>query len=260
MRATLTWPAARRRALAAGLVVVATYAALAAVSGRISPFARAPILDGGAANQPYRWVNPPPTLAASNIKPSEGVFTLQLGPHGDLGMVLVTSDNQATIVVDDGAIGPHPGDRSVKFLVVPLDPSTFAPPPGKGVVSFGNVYRLSATYEPSVMPVAKLAKPIDVILAHPVTATLKPTVLDIYSSPDGRTWKKLDSHDSTVAQQVEAPGVLTLGYMQVAGVPAPLPLPGTSSGGGGHTLAIALLVAAVCVLLIGVGLVLRSRG
>ena len=93
----------------------------------------------------------------------------------------------------------------------------------------------------------------------PVTPTLKPTVLDIYSSPEGTSWEKQDSHDSSVAQQVEAPNITALGYMQVAGVPAPLPLPATS-GGNGHTLTIALIVAAVCALLVGVGLVLRSRG
>ena len=260
MRDSLPKPAARRRAIAAGLVVIATYALLAAVSGRISPFARGPLLDGIGPAQEYRWVSPPPALASTNIKPSQGVFTLQLGPNGVLGLVLITSDNQATIVVDDGSIAPHAADRSVKFFVDPLDPAAYAAPPGKGVVTFGNAYRMSAVYEPSGTAVTALAKPIDVILAHPVTATLKPTVLDIYSSPDGAAWKQQDSHDSTVAQQVEAPRVTALGYMQVAGVPAALPLSATPSEGNGHTLIIALIVAAVCALLIGVGLVLRSRG
>jgi hypothetical protein len=261
MRQPLPQPAAaRRRVLAAGLTVLATYALLAAASGRISPFARAPMLDGQGPAQAYRWVNPPPDLAPTNVKPSEGVFTLQLGPNGLLGLVLITSDNQVTIVVGDGAVAPHPPDRSVKFLVTPVDPATLSRPPGAGVVTFGNAYRVSAVYEPSGTPVKALAKPIDVILAHPVTATLKPTVLDIYSSPDGTSWEKQDSHDSSVAQQVEAPNITAFGYMQVAGVPAPVPLPATSSGGNGHTLTIALIVAAVCALLVGVGLVLRSRG
>jgi hypothetical protein len=232
---------------------------LAMVSGRMSPFARGPLLDGLGPAQPYRWVSPPPYLSATNVKPSEGVFSLQMGPKGVLGSVLVTSDNQVTIVFDNATIASHAGDRSVKVSVVPLDPSTLSPPPGSGVVTFGNAYKLSATYEPSGIQVTSLAKPLDVIMAHPVTRTLKPTALDVYLSPDGSGWTKLDSKDSGVAQQVEAPVVANLGYLQVAGVPAPIPLSATSSGGGSHSIAIAIGVAAVCLLLIGVGLLIRTR-
>jgi hypothetical protein len=185
------------------------------------------------------------------------VCTLQLGPKGVLPLVFITSDNQVTVIVNDGAIGPHPGDTTVRFLIQPLDPASFSPPPGQGVVTFGNAVKLSATYEPSGTPVTHLEKPLDVILAHPVTATLKPTVLDIYWSGTGRSWTKLESHDSPIAQEVEALAVKELGLVQVAGVPAPLPLP--RSSGGSH-LAIWGAVAAVCVLLIGIGFVLRSRG
>jgi hypothetical protein len=245
-------------ATVAGLAVVVVYATLAAWSGHISTMARGPLLDGLGPLTPYRWVNPPAALASTNQQPSSCVCTLKLGPNGVLGFVLITSDNQVTVVVDDGAIGPHPGDTTVRFLIQPEDPATFSPPPGTGVVTFGNAVKLSATYEPSGTPVEHLDKPLDVILAHPVTATLKPTVLDIYWSNSGKTWTKLDSTDSAVAQQVEAPVVRQLGLIQAAGVPAPLPLP-RSSPGSGH-LAIWGAVAAVCVLLIGIGFVLRSRG
>ncbi len=248
----------KRLPIASGIVIAIAYLALAMVSGRMSPFARGPLLDGLGPAQPYRWVNPPADLAATNVKPSEGVFSLQMGTKGVLGQVLVTSDNQVTIVVDDATIPPHSGDRSVKFLVVPVDASTLTPPPGDGVVTFGNAYKLSASYEPSGTAVTTLAKPIDVILAHPVTRTLKPTVLDVYLSPDGSGWTKLESKDSGVAQQVEAPSVAKLGYLQVAGVPAPIPL-GTASASGTHSIAIAIGVGAICLLLIGVGLLIRSR-
>jgi hypothetical protein len=84
-------------------------------------------------------------------------------------------------------------------------------------------------------------------------------VLDIYLSPDGSGWTKLDSRDSGVAQQVEAPSVSNLGYLQVAGVPAPIPLATAPSSGGSNTIAIAIGVGAVCLLLIGIGLLIRSR-
>lgn len=248
-----------RRPMICGIVAVIVYVLLAMVSGRMSPFARGPLLDGLGPAQPYRWVSPPADLAATNVKPSEGVFSLQMGPKGVLALVLVTSDNQVTIVVNDAAIPPHAGDRSVRFLALPVDPSTLGPPPGSGVVTFGNAYKLSATYEPSGTAIASLAKPIDVILAHPVTPTLKPTVLDIYRSPNGTGWTKLESKDSAVAQQVEAPSVTDLGYLEVAGVPAPVPLGTVTASGGARSIAIAIAVAATCLLLIGIGLLIRSR-
>ena len=249
----------RRRTLAWGMLIATAYVMLAVASGHMSPFARGPLLDGLGPAQPYRWVKPPPALASTNVKPSEGVFNLEMGPKGVLGIVLVTSDNQVTIVVDDATIPPHTGDRSVKLVVLPEDPATLSAPPGDGVVTFGNAYRMSASYEPSGTAITTLAKPIDVILAHPVTSTLKPTVLDIYISPDGSAWTKLISKDSAVAQQVEAPQVPKLGILQVAGVPAPLPLGTSPAPGRSGTLAIAIGVGAVCLLLIGIGLLIRSR-
>src|SRR2546427_2436526 len=111
----------RRRALAIGSVAVATYAMLAAISGRLSPLARGPLLDGIGPAQPYRWVNPPPDLAATNVEPSSGVFSLELDANGVRPKVLVTSDNQATINVPAGAIAAHPGARSVEVMVTPVD-------------------------------------------------------------------------------------------------------------------------------------------
>lgn len=248
-----------RSPIVGGIVILTAYVLLTMLSGGLSPFSRGPLLDGLGPAQPYRWVRPPPDLAATNVQPSQGVFSLQMGPKGVLGIVLVTSDNQVTIVVDDATIPPHPGDRSVRLDVKPVDPSKLSRPPGGGVVTFGNAYKLSASYEPSGAPVTALAKPIDMILAHPVTRTLKPTVLDIYISSDGSVWTKLDSKDSSVAQQVEAPSVTSLGYLEVAGVPAPVPLSTQSGSTGSSSVAIAIGVGAICLLLIGVGLLIRSR-
>ena len=62
----------RRRpiALAAGLGLAALYVAAAVVSGRISPLARHPVLDGFGTPQPYRWVSPPPGQVSSNQQPA----------------------------------------------------------------------------------------------------------------------------------------------------------------------------------------------
>ena len=60
----------RSRALGAGLAVVIVYAATAILSGHLSPLSSGPLLDGLAPPTAYRWVEPPPELAATNQKPT----------------------------------------------------------------------------------------------------------------------------------------------------------------------------------------------
>jgi hypothetical protein len=247
----------RRRAAALGLAVVATYALLAAISGRLSPLARGPLLDGIGPSQPYRWVSPPPDLASTNVQPSSGVFTLELDANGVRPKVFVTSDNQVTINVPAEAIAPHADDHSVELTVNPADPATLSPP-GAGLASYGNVYRIQATYRPSGTKVDHLERSIDLILLYPVTLNLHSISHAVYSSVDGTKWTRDEGTDSLASQQAQ--GVLPeLGYAQVAGTSTSVsvtPAPGSSSS---RTLAIAFIVGAICVLLVGVGLLLRSR-
>ena len=250
-------PATRHRAARAGFVVIVAYATLAAWSGHLSPMARGPLLDG-LLPPTYRWVSPPPDLASTNQKPAGGTFTLQVGPGGVLGQAMLTQDDQATVVLDDGAIAPHGGDRQVRFEISPLDPATLSPP-GDDLVTFGNVYRLSATYEPSGTKVTSIRKPMDVILSYPATVNLRSASHSVFASRDGTSWAKRKGTDNHTMQQAEA-RVAGLGYVQVAGVPAPVPSSPAGTGGGSHTAKTILLVAAICLLLVGAGLVLRSRG
>ena len=89
------------RALGAGLMIAGLYAALAALSGSISPLARGPLLDGLAPVN-YRWVAPPPELESTNQQPTSGTFPLQLGKDGVKSKVVFTSDNQVTVIVRRG--------------------------------------------------------------------------------------------------------------------------------------------------------------
>jgi hypothetical protein len=249
---------ASRRGVAAGLALVAVWAALAAWSGRLTPLARLPLLDGLGPAAPYRWVSPPPALAADNQPPSAGEFTLQLVPDGVLGQVALTSDGQVTVIVSDGAIGPHRGDSTVRLSVDPLDPGTL-PPPEHGLVTFGNAYRLTATYEPSGTPVRTLEGEVDLILLYPVTPNVHAASHEMLRSASSGAWTSLKSTDSVAQQQVQAriPG---LGTFVVGGVPAPSPAaPSDAGGGGSQTTAAVLLILAGCVLLIGIGFLVRSR-
>jgi hypothetical protein len=246
-----------RRALASGLALVAVWAGLAAWSGHLSPLARLPLLDGLGPAAPYRWVDPPPELAADNQPPSAGEFTLDLDADGVRGQVLITSDNQVTVIVADGAIGPREGEQSVTLSVEPLDPATL-PAPGGGLATFGNAYGLSAAYEPSGAPVKELDGEIDLILLYPVTPNVHATTHTMLRSATSASWKDLESTDSAAQQQVQAriPG---LGTFVVAGVPAPSPVAPAEGGGGSNTTAVVLLVLAGCTLLVGIGFLLRSR-
>jgi hypothetical protein len=250
-----------RRTVAAGLAVITAYLGLAVVSGHLSPLARGPLLDGIGPAQPYRWVCPPPELASTNRKPSGGTLPpLQLGSGGAIGQALLTTDDQVTLVVPDGAIRAHGGDRQVTFVITPVCPTSLGAP-GQGLVSFGNAYRLSATYEPSGVMVRSIKTPLQAILLYPVTVNLRSTSHSLYVSTDGTSWTKRQSTDDHAMQQVIAK-IPALGYVQVAGVPGAAsvtPAP-TGISGGTQTLKVALLVLGACVLLIGVGLLLRSRG
>ncbi len=246
-----------RMALVAGVAVIVAYAALAAWSGSLSPLARGPLLDGlGPLN--YRWVSPPPELAATNQEPSSGRFDLPLLEGGVGTQVVFTSDSQVTVVIDDGSIGTAPKQRSVELLVEPVDPAELAPP-GGDLVAFGNAVRFSATYRPSRDRIADLDRPIQVILVYPATSTLHANTHEMLFSRDGESWEALETTDSPGQQQAEAkvPG---LGYVMIAGVPAPpSPSPTGTEEGGTPPVAVALLVAAGVVFLIGVGLLLRGR-
>ena len=178
----------RRNAVVAGLVCVTVYAALAALSGHLSPLANGPLLDGIGPPQPYRWVNPPPDLAATNQPPSSGVFHVPLDPNGSRPEVFVTSDNQITIVVPQGAFPKEAGQIEIVLKVTPLDPATLASP-GANLTIFGNAYRLQATYQPSGDRV-DLKLPLDAILLYPVTPNLHAPSTSSTRRPTGRRGRR----------------------------------------------------------------------
>jgi hypothetical protein len=247
----------RRAVLAAGLVLAGLYAALAAVSGHLSPLARGPLLDGIGPPQPYRWVDPPPALAAANRPPSSGVFHVPLKANGSDPEVFVTSDNQVTVIVPQGAFDAKAGQIEVRLSVNPLDPSTLSSPAGN-VTIFGNAYRLRATYQPSG-ETAPLALPLDVIMLYPVTAELHASVHQLYTSPDGEIWTAQEGSDSLAQQQAEGP-MPALGDVMVAGKPGASTTGPSPTGSSGSSTAIILLVVAACVGLMGLGLLVRGRG
>jgi hypothetical protein len=251
-------PAARpphpsRVALLAGVGIVLLYLAGAAVSGRASILARRPLLDGLAPPTPYRWVNPPPELAAANKPPASTRFTVKLQGDGSRLGAFSTNDGQINLVLSEGAIPPRSGQTEAEVAVDPVDPATLGPP-SSGLVVAGNAYRIQASYRPSGAKVTALGGQSSVGLVYPLlaTAVADPGGHQVLSSADGRAWEALASTDTPGTHQVSARLART-GYVQV-GV-----APGAGSGGGDSRNRILLLASGVAVVIVGAALLLRLR-
>jgi hypothetical protein len=242
----------RSRALGAGLAVVLVYAATAILSGHLSPLSRGPLLDGLAPPTAYRWVEPPPELAATNQKPTPGTFTVKLGSDGSKTAVFTTDDAQVTVILPEGSFADAEGQRSVQVTVDPLAGAIANPDDPLRVV--GNVYLVEAAYQPSG-DAARLANPANVVIVYPLLANDHGSHAIIWSRT-GERWKALETDDLPSIQQAGA-NVDELGYLSVAGQPASPTGSGTS--GGGSSVATIAIVAGLIVLAV-VAAVLLRRG
>lgn len=211
-------------ALAAGLGVGVLYAASAALSGHLSPLARQPLLDGLAPAVPYRWVEPPPELAATNLEPASGRFEIDLTENGSASNVVTTGDAQVALILSEGAFPTADGQRAVAISVDPLAPSAVQPPRGPTTI-VGNVYLLDATYQPSGRR-ARLRGDLRVVLVYPLVTGIHGHTLIV--SEGGEEWTEVESTDFTAIQQVDGP-VGGLGYVAVGSAPAPSPATGPTA-------------------------------
>jgi hypothetical protein len=229
------------RTIAAGVAIVAFYAATAWLSGQLSPLARRPLLDGLAPPTPYRWVDPPPELASTNLAPAPGTFRVELGNRGSLTAVLTTTDAQVTLILPKGSFAPAEGDRAIEVSIEPLAASGSDPPPPPLEIE-GNVYRLGATYLPSGEP-AEFAAEARVVLTYPFSTGVHPGNTIVHST-DGATWITVDTNDLPSIQQADAP-IDALGYVAVAGDPTATVPPGLAGDEGSSVATIAIVVGLV---------------
>ena len=243
-----------RTAVLVGIGVAVLYLAGAALSGRASMLARRPLLDGLAPPVPYRWVKPPPDLAASNKAPASLRFEVELDASGSRLGAFSTSDGQVNLVLGEDAVPAMQGQRSVAVSIEPVDPATLGPVPAELVVA-GNAYRIQAGYRPSGARVEALRGRSSVGLVYPLLATpvANPAGHVVLASADGRGWRRLQSTDTPGVHQVSA-GLDRTGYV-VAAVP---PGTGTGARGGGRS-RVLLVATAAAVLLVAAALLLRRR-
>lgn len=239
------------RTIAAGVAIVALYAGSAWFSGQLSPLARRPLLDGLAPPTPYRWVDPPPELASTNLAPAPGTFRVELGNRGTLTAVLTTTDAQVTLILPKGSFPPADGTRAVEVSIEPLAASAVDPPPPPLEIE-GNVYRLEATYVPTDEP-AELAAEARAVLTYPFSTGVHPGNT-IVQSTDGATWTTVDTNDLPSIQQADAP-IVALGYVAVARDTTATTAPGPTNDESSPVATIAI-VAGLVVLAVAAALTL----
>jgi hypothetical protein len=246
----------RGPALAIGAALAVASALGAWVSGTLDPEARRPILDGAGQVSPYRWVHPPPDLAAGNQRPDSGDFTIALKNGTSAPGAFPTNDLQVHLLVSQGAFPPSGSATAIHLTVTPLDPATLSRPPGYSIL--GNVYRVRATYQPGGQAVGSVVKATYLTLAYPaiVTHSLQHLVLE---SKDGRTWTTLKSNDDLSTLRATAP-IRSFGYF-AAGVRGGLPSPSPSGGGstGGRRRILPWIVIGIAAL-IAIALVVTRGG
>jgi hypothetical protein len=243
-----------RTAVLAGIGIAVLYLAGAALSGRASPLTRRPLLDGLAPPVPYRWVKPPPDLAASNKPPASLRASVKLTATGSQIGAFATSDGQINLVLSEGAVPAQAGQTSVAVSIDPVDPATLAPAP-PGLLVAGNAYRIQAAYRPSSARTDTLGGRSSVGLVYPLLATAiaSPSGHLVLASADGRGWQRLQSTDTPGTHQVSA-GLATTGYVMAAVPPA-----GPGGGGGNRRGRVLLLAGGVAVLLVVAAVLARRR-
>jgi hypothetical protein len=243
-----------RTAVLAGIGIAVLYLAGAALSGRASPLTRRPLLDGLAPPVPYRWVKPPPDLAASNKPPASLRASVKLTATGSQIGAFATSDGQINLVLSEGAVPAQAGQTSVAVSIDPVDPATLAPAP-PGLLVAGNAYRIQAAYRPSSARIDTLGGRSSVGLVYPLLATAiaSPSGHLVLASADGRGWQRLQSTDTPGTHQVSA-GLATTGYVMAAVPPA-----GPGGGGGNGRGRVLLLAGGVAVLLVAAAVLARRR-
>jgi len=202
-----------RTVLAIGITVVAVYVATAWFSGQLSPVARRPLLDGLVPPAPYRWVDPPPELASTNVEPTPVTTVVELGNRGSETAIVSTDDAQVTLVLPRGAFGTAPERQGVRVRIEPLSPDAVEPPePPLRIL--GNVHRLRGNYIPSGDAAPFQSVGARVVLVYPFISTDHWQHAVIVSA-DGESWTAVETNDFRAIQQADGP-IDALGYVAVA--------------------------------------------
>jgi hypothetical protein len=191
-----------------GAAVLALYLAVALAMMTLGGHRVLPLFEGIGPPSRYEWVNPPPEFAAGNTKPGPATEEIRFTAGKTPATVVASSDSQFIVNLPEGAFAPHGADTAVRAVVTPLDPKTLGPVPA-GLAADGNAYRIELTYQPSALPVTRLAVAGNVIINAPHTAEV------ILYSADGKSWSRLVTQSAgspaSVGARFTAPGWYVVG-------------------------------------------------
>jgi len=203
-------------------------------------------------------VSPPPALAPTNQQPFPGTFTVRIaGDSGSRAAILSTKDYQVSLVLGAGAFPAHGQDTAVSVEVMPVAPDTSAQLPHDEQIA-GNVYRITASYQPSGSRIEALDAKAELVLIYPL---LSPSASDSTTlfSLDGRTWRAVRSTDHAGQQSVQS-ALTALGSYAVGQTPGPIPATGSGRRPPGLLLvAAAVAIAALATFLVAIRARIRTR-
>ena len=106
--------------------------------------------DGLLPPQPYRYLHPPPALAAENSPPESGSTSLKVVQGRAKAGFLFTKDTQAGLIIPAGALETSPSATSIRIQIQPVETPPNLP---QHYAAEGNAYSITATAQPGNLPV-----------------------------------------------------------------------------------------------------------
>lgn len=166
--------------------------------------------DGILPPQPYRYLHPPPALAAENSPPESGDSSLQVVRGRSKAGFLFTKDTQAGLIVPAGTFVTAPAATSIRIHIRPVET-----PPGlpQHYAAEGNAYLVTAGGEPGNTPV-RLARRVNLTLRWPHPP------LAIYEYTGGKWSQVCYSDNATFTTSTMACPTSTLGIFTAVTNPA----------------------------------------
>lgn len=228
----------------AGAAAVVLYVVVAALTGG------RPLFDGFAPPAPYRWVNPPPELAAGNQPPEPAERNVPLTGEGNEATNASTSDAQIIVTLPTAAVAGHPPDTTILLRLAPGDAAALGPLPS-GLRALSNAYQVTLTYQPSGTPVTEI-KP-----GPAIAMTAESHGSKLLFSPDGQAWEETSARPFGTTTGLTGP-FRGPGYYVIGGTPPVAVTTTTPRGGSGGAAGVGIgVVAAIAIA--AAGLTLRSR-
>lgn len=112
--------------------------------------------DGTLPPQPYRYLHPPPALAANNTPPAGGLTSIRVVRGRSQAGYLFSQDTQAGLILPAGALVTPPSVTSVRLQISPVETPSGLP---QHFAAEGTAYSVTLSGEPGNTPVRLVHRP-----------------------------------------------------------------------------------------------------